>query len=249
MPANTTRLSLPYPLGSEAADLGAADFQALAAALDAIIAPTSSGPYGSRPTSTTGTPGIVDRRYYATDIGLTFRDTGTSWVPEGIPIGGYLPWAGDNDLTPELVRADGRLIDKTVYGGFFAMFGHRFNGGTDPGSNKVKIPDVLGRAVIGAGTGTGLTARTVGAQLGEETHTLSLAEMPGHSHQQVTRSGGSFDVPTVSATGDSSDGPLNAFSARSSARGAVSNTGAAGSGANHNNIQPSAVATILVRII
>jgi hypothetical protein len=33
-----------------------------------------------RPTSTPGSPGIPGRKYYATDLGLEFRDTGTGWV-------------------------------------------------------------------------------------------------------------------------------------------------------------------------
>jgi microcystin-dependent protein len=45
------------------------------------------------------------------------------------------------------------------------------------------VPDLRGRAPIGAGTGTGLTERTLGTTTGAETHTLTLAQTPSHSHE------------------------------------------------------------------
>jgi hypothetical protein len=53
---------------------------------------SGSGLLSARPVSTPSTPGITGRKYYATDLGLEFRDTGTGWVPIGVPIGG--PGAG-----------------------------------------------------------------------------------------------------------------------------------------------------------
>lgn len=46
----------------------------------------------------------------------------------------------------------------------------------------IKIPEVSGRSMIGAGTGSGLTARVNGAQYGEEDHQLTIGEMPRHRH-------------------------------------------------------------------
>jgi microcystin-dependent protein len=46
------------------------------------------------------------------------------------------------------------------------------------------VPDARGRNVVGAGTGPGLTARTIGATGGEEQHQLLASEsgMPSHTH-------------------------------------------------------------------
>src|SRR4051794_40571617 len=52
---------------------------------------TSSGLLSARPTSTPGTPGIAGRRYYATDTGVEYRDTGTSWVALGVELVTALP--------------------------------------------------------------------------------------------------------------------------------------------------------------
>jgi hypothetical protein len=57
-----------------------AGFKALRDDISAKFAPYSAGPLGSRPPSTTGSPGIAGRRYRATDTKQEFIDTGTSWV-------------------------------------------------------------------------------------------------------------------------------------------------------------------------
>lgn len=57
-----------------------AGFAALRDDIDANFGGYSQGTLASRPTSTTGTPGIAGRTYRATDTGQIFRDTGTSWV-------------------------------------------------------------------------------------------------------------------------------------------------------------------------
>jgi len=44
------------------------------------------------------------------------------------------------------------------------------------------LPRSLGRALAGAGSGAGLTARALGEYLGEETHTLTIPEIPNHGH-------------------------------------------------------------------
>ena len=78
MPSATTRLALPYPLNADAVDVPG-DIGALATALDNVV-PYSQGVVGSRPVSTGGSPGIQGRRYYATDEGIEYLDTGSSWI-------------------------------------------------------------------------------------------------------------------------------------------------------------------------
>ena len=49
------------------------------------------------------------------------------------------------------------------------------------GSNGT--PDLRGRFILGVGQGTGLTNHNVGDKGGEETHRLTIAEMPSHTHK------------------------------------------------------------------
>lgn len=61
------------------------------------------------------------------------------------------------------------------------------------------LPDLRGRAPIGAGQGMGLTNRVLGTGIGEETQTLSVAEMPSHSHTvQTQQAGGASTAGTIS---------------------------------------------------
>jgi microcystin-dependent protein len=98
------------------------------------------------------------------------------------------------------------------------------------GETTFVTPDLRGRTLIGAGTGAGLTTRTVATALGEETHTLTEAEMPSHFHL-YTPPIPNVDleapgVPDITAAGVSPT---------------TTGTGGAGGDQAHNNMQPSYV--------
>lgn len=102
------------------------------------------------------------------------------------------------------------------------------------------VPDLRGRAPIGYGSGTGLTARTtMGATTGTETHTLTAAQIPGHTHS-VTLLGDSATIGNAALQG--SDGGNQ--SAINAAEGGGSNPAAGGS---HPNMQPSIVVNFIIK--
>lgn len=103
-------------------------------------------------------------------------------------------------------------------------------GGGD-GSTTFNVPDMRGRAAVGAGAGAGLTARRLGATMGSESHALTIAEMPPHDHQvrrtlRTDLTGGGAQAAVRGVPGDSPD--ATASSATST-----------GGGGAHNNVQPS----------
>ena len=71
--------------------------------------------------------------------------------------------------------------------------------GLGNGSSTFNVPDLRGRAPIGAGTGSGLTARVLGTQYGAETVTLDSTSLPTHSHSN-TVSGGSTGAMSANAS-------------------------------------------------
>lgn len=89
------------------------------------------------------------------------------------------------------------------------------------------VPDLRGRTVIGNGQGSGLSNRVLGTDLGEETHSLSTAELASHAH------GESIAVPSVVTIGTGAPTPA--------ATSSTGTTGSAGSGSAHNNMQPTHV--------
>jgi microcystin-dependent protein len=129
------------------------------------------------------------------------------------------------------LRCEGQAVSRAANAALFAAISTSY--GIGDGSTTFNVPDYRGRLPIGAGAGPGLTARTLGQVLGEETHKLTVGEMPSHSHTFA----GAQVVPEnqIGATHENLAG---------SATTATGNTG--GDGA-HNNIQPSTVCNIWIK--
>lgn len=142
------------------------------------------------------------------------------------------------------LRADGQLLPIAQYNALFSLYGTMFGG---DGRTTFGLPDMRGRVPMGVGTGPGLTPRQMGQKFGEERHTLSVAEIPPHSHT----------VNSVAAGGDKGGPNSDFLAAPGAADGStkyndmrmyhdgnpnatmdprmISNTGG---GQAHNNIQP-----------
>jgi microcystin-dependent protein len=134
---------------------------------------------------------------------------------------------------------DGRSLDTRQYSDLFAAIGFAYGGS----GTSFNIPDTQGRVIVGSGNGSGLTTRNVGDRGGEEAHTLSVNEMPSHSHSLTRRSNpdsGAFDTNNLrqdessATTTDRED--LGLF-----------NTNSTGSGNSHNNMQPFIVFRNLIK--
>src|SRR3954447_6125965 len=87
---------------------------------------------------------------------------------------------------PGWLVCDGSAVSRSTFATLFGAIGTAYGAGD--GSTTFNLPDLRGRVPVGAGTGAGLTARTLGAAGGEENHTLSAAEMPSHNHGGATGS-------------------------------------------------------------
>jgi microcystin-dependent protein len=122
----------------------------------------------------------------------------------------------------------------------------------DWAANKtITLPDMRGRSIIGTGTGSGLSARTHGAKVGAEEHSLTEAQMPLHGHPfratYVTASSAAVQTTGGFLTNNGSASSQAAYT------GAVSNTqgqqiGGTGGGTAHNNMQPSMALNWIVKI-
>lgn len=95
-------------------------------------------------------------------------------------------------------------------------------------SDHFTVPDLRGRVVVGAGNGSGLSSRSVGASFGEETHQLSESELASHAHSIELTTG----VPGVAPGEVSFDVTVPILTAY---------TGTTGGDTPHNNMQPSYV--------
>ena len=100
------------------------------------------------------------------------------------------------------------------------------------------LPRQLGRAILIAGSGSGLTARVLGEFLGEETHALTGAENGPHVHTVPGHS-----TPVVA-------GPpmISADMTQDAADASPPSTSSSGSGTAHNNMQPSACWHVMIKL-
>lgn len=96
----------------------------------------------------------------------------------GVPTGAIMPFAGSVAPAGWLL-CDGSALDTTQYAALFAAIASTYGA---PDGSHFLLPDLRGRAAVGAGAGAGLTARALGASLGEEAHVLTAAELAPHSH-------------------------------------------------------------------
>lgn len=110
-----------------------------------------------------------------------------------MPVGVVVPFAGSTSPAGWQL-CYGQAISRTTYAGLFTTIGTTY--GSGDGSTTFNLPDLRGRVVAGeddmGGTaasrltaaGSGITGTTLGASGGTETHTLTSAQMPSHTHTQ-----------------------------------------------------------------
>lgn len=163
----------------------------------------------------------VDLYYDGTQFNITAGAHG-----DGTPIASetnrYFATAPNGHLL-----CDGSAVSRTIYADLFAVLSTTY--GTGDGSTTFNVPNAARRVAVGSGgSGTSTLANTVGSTGGEETHLLTTAEMPSHSH--ALSDGQS---PMSSAGGV-------AFGSTGGNMGITSIANAGGGGA-HNNMQPSIV--------
>ena len=118
---------------------------------------------------------------------------------------------------------DGRLISISTYSQLFSVIGSSFGGGY----TTFALPDFRCRVFGGVGQGEGLSNRLLGQKIGSETHTLSIAEMPSHSHVSLAVAG---SVPRLDLGKRDYPGGWSTLTERTSMEGGSK---------PHNNMQPT----------
>lgn len=98
---------------------------------------------------------------------------------QDMPIGMIVGYAG-SVLPPGWLDCDGAAVSRVFYGELFAAIGTTW--GVGDGVNTFNLPDLRSRTIFGVGQGVGLSAYALASQGGEESHVLTVAEMPGHTH-------------------------------------------------------------------
>ncbi len=161
---------------------------------------------------------------------------------DGVPVGTVKPFAGSTAPNSYLF-CYGQAVSRTTYADLFAVLSTTY--GTGDGATTFNVPDLRGRVVAGqddmGGTSadrlTGVTGSvngdTLGGTGGEETHTLTTAEMPAHTHS-ISANTSTGGTSVVSKTGAANNEPTV--------------TGSAGSDGAHNNVQPTIILNYVIKV-
>jgi len=180
------------------------------------------------------------------------------------PTGTVADYAGSS-VPSGWLECAGTAVSRTTYAALFAAIGTTW--GSGDGSTTFNLPDFRGRARIGKGTGSGLTARSLAATGGVETHPLTEAELATHTHVQTSHNHQQQGVRAVALgtavplnmfTGASGSGSYNATATANTIGSGVDNgelntvsTTATnqntGSGTAHQNMPPFAVTMAIIK--
>jgi len=165
-----------------------------------------------------------------------------------MPSGTVLPFAGSalpgnpNDY----LFCNGAAVSRSTYSTLFTAIGITY--GVGNGSTTFNLPDLRGRVIAGQDNMGGTSANTLtdaqadqlGGTLGAEDHTLSISEIPSHRHpphENITGITGGFVYNTNAGSGAGNGGGFEY----------ESDTGLAGGGGAHNNVQPTIILNYIIK--
>lgn len=154
-------------------------------------------------------------------------------------VGDY-KWSAQTTDHGNWLKCEGGAKSRTTHSALFALIGTSF--GVGDGSTTFNLPDPRGRVSVSVGTGASLTSRALGASGGTETHTLTSAQMPVHTHLDAT----GHEHPVLGGENYVYSGGAGAAGLTIAAGGNLLPTtggttialNSAGSGAAHNIMQP-----------
>jgi microcystin-dependent protein len=159
---------------------------------------------------------------------------------------GEIRMFGGNFAPAGWALCNGQLIPIAQNTALFSILGTTYGGN---GVTTFGLPDLRQRMPMHAGSGPGLTPRDLGEQGGEQAVSLTLQQMPSHSHGMA-----------ASNTSASVQSPANALLAKpitlsapyhDAAGIAPSPTGplgTTGGGTAHNNMQPYLVVNFIIAL-
>lgn len=182
------------------------------------------------------------------NIGTAADQIPTNADITSVPAGSVTAYAGTSEPAGWLF-CHGQAVSRTTYGALFTALGTAYGAGD--GATTFNLPDLRGRVIAGkddmgglsanrlTGLAGGLNGDVLGASGGAETHTLTTAEMPAHTHA----------VTLTNRLGNDTSGARGpAWGSDAITAGTATATmDSAGSGTAHNNVQPTIILNYIIK--
>ncbi|MBX2827116.1 MAG: tail fiber protein [Flavobacteriaceae bacterium] len=95
------------------------------------------------------------------------------------PFIGQIQAFGFNFPPRDWAHCDGQLLSIASFSALFSLLGTTYGG---DGRTTFGLPDLRGRSIVHVGSGPGLSPISWGQRGGAENHTITVAQMPAHTH-------------------------------------------------------------------
>ena len=170
------------------------------------------------------------------------QDNDVEWIDnigqgggDTLPIGAILPFSGDN-IPNGWLLCDGSVIEQEDYPELFEVLAGKYG---IISREEIRLPDLRGKVTVGKDS-TDADFDTLGNTGGEKTHTLTVSELPSHSHIinsfRQYETGSSTDSSKLGRTTTGADGGSSTIA-----------TGGTGGNEAHNNLQPYIVTNYIIK--
>lgn len=166
------------------------------------------------------------------------------------PFVGQIHTFGFNFAPRGWAFCNGALLPIAQNTALFSLLGTAYGG---DGRTTFGLPDLQGRLMMHEGTGPGLPTYRLGQKIGSETNTLSLTQLPGHTH--VAEIPASNAVPGSDAiaqhylTNQVSDTYAGAPTAGNNYGSGSITTGSTGGGQSIDNVMPSLAMNVCIALV
>lgn len=151
-----------------------------------------------------------------------------------MPVGSIVGYATSSVLPDRWLYCDGSEVLKASYPLLYAVITD-FYGTPVLGEDYFVLPDLRNRSMFGYDIGNPAHQFDFGSQQGAQTHTLTVAQMPAHSHSKADASTGGGVWSSIASPYQGNGVPATLW-----------NTGETGGGNPHNNLHPVLVVNFLI---
>ena len=142
---------------------------------------------------------------------------------------------------------DGQLLPISQNTALFSILGTQFGGN---GTTNFALPNLDASVPLGQGQGPGLSPYVVGESGGVAAVTLTLTQMPSHTHTPMCQAAGGTGSPGNAVWGGGGRGKPPAYSATKNPTAAMNESALSttGGGGPHNNRSPYLVLNFCIAL-
>lgn len=224
-----------------------AKIETLATKAEVNLKASLASPSFAQPTLSSPKPPLADN---------STKIVSTAWIQDNldilrkalVPVGTIVPYAGTSAPAGWL-HCDGRILTQTVFPALFTVCGTLYNTGGEP-AGTFRLPDIRGRVVVGQENMSSVQGfinrlsrawgSIIGASGGLADVTLTIEQMPNHTHQVSDASLGSGGGYFQELSGVQSGASFAGTGVGRPGANVVNNK-YTGGGTSHENLQPTII--------